>query len=66
MSDPKVQKQETSHMLDPQVQKQLIEIAWALSNKPVIKARTPEDWVAEKTQLFDQAYKALLGTISET
>lgn len=66
MSDPKVQKQEASHMLDPQVQKQLIEIAWALANKPVIKARTPEDWVAEKAQLFDQAYKALLGTISET
>lgn len=52
-------------MLDPQVQKQIMEIAWSLANKPIVKARTPEDWIAEKAQLFDQAYKAILGTISE-
>jgi len=52
-------------MLDPQVQIKIIEIAWALANKPIVKARTPEDWIAEKAQLFDQAYKAILGTISE-
>jgi len=52
-------------MLDPQVQIRIIELARELANKPIIKARTPEDWVAEKTTLFDQAYKAILGTISE-
>jgi len=56
---------EVFYMLDPQVQIRIIELARELANKPIVKARTPEDWVAEKTTLFDQAYKAILGTISE-
>ena len=52
-------------MLDPQVQIRIIELAWELANKPTIKTRRPDDWIAEKLELFDQVYKALLGTISE-
>ena len=56
---------EVFHMLDPQVQIRIIELARELASKPIVRAKTPEDWVAEKAQLFDQAYKAILGTISE-
>jgi hypothetical protein len=56
---------EVFHMLDPQVQIRIIELAWELAKKPIVKARRPDDWIVEKAQLFDQAYKALLGTISE-
>lgn len=56
---------EVFHMLDPQVQIRIIELAWELANKPTIKTRRPDDWIAEKLELFDQVYKALLGTISE-
>jgi len=56
---------EVFHMLDPQVQIRIIELAWELANKPIIKTRRPDDWIAEKLELFDQVYKALLGTISE-
>jgi len=56
---------EVFHMLDPQVQIRIIELAWELANKPIIKTRRPDDWIAEKATLFDQAYKALLGTVSE-
>jgi hypothetical protein len=52
-------------MLDPQVQIRIIELAWELANKPIIKTRRPDDWIAEKVEMFDQVYKALLGTISE-
>jgi len=52
-------------MLDPQVQIRIIELAWELAKKPIVKARRPDDWIAEKAQLFDQAYKVILGTISE-
>lgn len=56
---------EVFHMLDPQVQIRIIELAWELANKPIVKSRRPDDWIAEKAELFDQAYKAMLGTISE-
>jgi len=59
---------EAVHMLDPQVQVRIIDLAWQWAEKtlqPVPGPKTQQTRIAARAIDFEMAYKAILETIGE-